>query len=68
MAYMETYESGQGCETREEFDPYQGELLTRLKDFKGVVKCFGTDPLCQFFNTLKFTVKVGLAQLELKGT
>jgi hypothetical protein len=40
--------------------------LKRLKDFKGVVKCFGTEPLCQFFNTLKFVVKVELAQLELK--
>jgi len=39
--------------------------LKRLKDFKGVVKCFGTEPLCQFFNTLKFVVKVELAQLEL---
>lgn len=36
----------------------------RLKDFKGVVKCFGADPLCQFFKTLKFVVKVELARLE----
>lgn len=62
---METRRNGRGCETQVEFDSYWGEFLTRLKNLKVVVKRFGADPLCRFFNTLKFAERVGLAQLDL---
>jgi len=38
------------------------EEATKLR---GVVKCYGMDPLRQFFETLEFAVTMGLARWEL---
>lgn len=42
-----------------------GRVFDEVRNFKGVVKCFGADPLCRFLETLEFAERVELAQSDL---
>lgn len=40
-------------------------VIDEVRNFKGVVRRFGADPLCRFFKTLEFAEMVGLARPDL---